>query len=176
MTNLSQLKALNSATTDLLTLEDGGKVQVEEGFGNQIDLCRDGALNLGPSVQQSDTLPLDCQVTPEPNQTTFNYAHRPPSTTKPLQFAMNAEDEVDINGTANGIITEPINDNINKDSDCEKHFNLEVVGTRPKVRHLICNIPNGLDSNLSEDSAKINNNGEVINPIASTSVVFEAQL
>nr|CAD7603610.1 unnamed protein product [Timema genevievae] len=89
---------------------------------------------------------------------------------------MNAEDEVDVNGTANGSTTEPIIDDINKDNDCGKHFNLAVGGARPKVRHLMCNIPNGLDSNLSEDSAKINNNGEVINPIASTSVVSEAQL
>nr|CAD7460369.1 unnamed protein product [Timema tahoe] len=35
----------------------------EEGFGNQIDLCRDRGLNPGPLAQNSDTLPLDCQVT-----------------------------------------------------------------------------------------------------------------
>nr|CAD7445552.1 unnamed protein product [Timema bartmani] len=36
-------------------------------LGFQINLCRDGALNLGPSVQKSDTLPLDRQVTPGAN-------------------------------------------------------------------------------------------------------------
>nr|CAD7445398.1 unnamed protein product [Timema bartmani] len=39
------------------------KEQVKEGFGNQINLCRDRGLNPGPSAQKSDTLPLDHQVT-----------------------------------------------------------------------------------------------------------------
>nr|CAD7464317.1 unnamed protein product [Timema tahoe] len=36
--------------------------QVKEGFGNQINLYWDRRLNLGPSAQKSDTLPLDRQV------------------------------------------------------------------------------------------------------------------
>nr|CAD7585497.1 unnamed protein product [Timema genevievae] len=35
--------------------------KVKEGFGNQINLCRDRGLNPGPSAQKSDTLPLDHQ-------------------------------------------------------------------------------------------------------------------
>nr|CAD7395672.1 unnamed protein product [Timema cristinae] len=42
----------------------GGVVQeVKEGFGNQINLCRDRGLNLGPPAQKCDTLPIDHQVT-----------------------------------------------------------------------------------------------------------------
>nr|CAD7600187.1 unnamed protein product [Timema genevievae] len=37
--------------------------EVKEGFGNQINLCRDRGLDPGPSAQKSDTLPLDRQVT-----------------------------------------------------------------------------------------------------------------
>nr|CAD7193676.1 unnamed protein product [Timema douglasi] len=37
--------------------------EVKEGFGNQINLCRDRGLNSGPPAQKSDTLPLDHQVT-----------------------------------------------------------------------------------------------------------------
>nr|CAD7602990.1 unnamed protein product [Timema genevievae] len=36
---------------------------VKEGFGNQINLCRDRGLNPGPLAQKSDTLLLDHQVT-----------------------------------------------------------------------------------------------------------------
>nr|CAD7439483.1 unnamed protein product [Timema bartmani] len=36
--------------------------EVKEGFGNQINLCRDRGLNLGPPAQKSDTLPLDHQI------------------------------------------------------------------------------------------------------------------
>nr|CAD7448431.1 unnamed protein product [Timema bartmani] len=36
--------------------------EVKEGFGNQINLCRDRGLNPGPPTQKSDTLPLDHQV------------------------------------------------------------------------------------------------------------------
>nr|CAD7265784.1 unnamed protein product [Timema shepardi] len=36
--------------------------EVKEGFGNQINLCRDRGLNPGPPAQESDTLPLDHQV------------------------------------------------------------------------------------------------------------------
>nr|CAD7575993.1 unnamed protein product [Timema californicum] len=35
--------------------------EVKEGFGNQINLCRDRGLNPGPPAQESDTLPLDHQ-------------------------------------------------------------------------------------------------------------------
>nr|CAD7572729.1 unnamed protein product [Timema californicum] len=42
------------------------KFQVKEGFGNQINLCRDRGLNLGPPAHKSDTLPLDRQVIPSP--------------------------------------------------------------------------------------------------------------
>nr|CAD7446023.1 unnamed protein product [Timema bartmani] len=35
--------------------------EVKEGFGNQINLCRDRGLNPGPLTQKSDTLPLDHQ-------------------------------------------------------------------------------------------------------------------
>nr|CAD7260769.1 unnamed protein product [Timema shepardi] len=49
--------------------------KVKEGFGNQINVCRDQGLNPGPPAQKSDTLPLDHQVT--------NYViirvHKPPS-------------------------------------------------------------------------------------------------
>nr|CAD7403241.1 unnamed protein product [Timema poppensis] len=37
--------------------------KVKEGFGDQINLCRDQGLNPGPPAQKSDTLPLDRQVT-----------------------------------------------------------------------------------------------------------------
>nr|CAD7442055.1 unnamed protein product [Timema bartmani] len=37
--------------------------KVKEGFGNQINLCRDRGWNPGPPAQKSDTLPLDHQVT-----------------------------------------------------------------------------------------------------------------
>nr|CAD7438396.1 unnamed protein product [Timema bartmani] len=37
-------------------------VEVKEGFGNQINLCRDRGLNPGPPAQKCDTLPLDHQV------------------------------------------------------------------------------------------------------------------
>nr|CAD7456100.1 unnamed protein product [Timema tahoe] len=36
--------------------------EVKEGFGNQINLCRNRGLNPGSSAQKSDTLPLDHQV------------------------------------------------------------------------------------------------------------------
>nr|CAD7573511.1 unnamed protein product [Timema californicum] len=36
--------------------------EVKEGFGNQINLCRDRALNPGPPAQNSDTLPLNHQL------------------------------------------------------------------------------------------------------------------
>nr|CAD7262927.1 unnamed protein product [Timema shepardi] len=45
--------------------ESGSSSQekVEEGFGNQINLCPDRGLNPGPPAPMSDTLPLECQVT-----------------------------------------------------------------------------------------------------------------
>nr|CAD7444816.1 unnamed protein product [Timema bartmani] len=42
---------------------DMGIKEVKEGFGIQINLCRDRGLNPGPLAQKSDTLPLDRQVT-----------------------------------------------------------------------------------------------------------------
>nr|CAD7437938.1 unnamed protein product [Timema bartmani] len=36
---------------------------VKEGFGTQVNLCRDRGLNPRPPAQKSDTLPLDHQVT-----------------------------------------------------------------------------------------------------------------
>nr|CAD7456366.1 unnamed protein product [Timema tahoe] len=42
--------------------------EVKEGFGNQINLCQDRGLNPGPSTQKSDTLPLDHQVTDNPEE------------------------------------------------------------------------------------------------------------
>nr|CAD7575338.1 unnamed protein product [Timema californicum] len=38
----------------------------EEGFGNQINPCRDRGLNPGPPAQKSNALPLDCQEKPPP--------------------------------------------------------------------------------------------------------------
>nr|CAD7445197.1 unnamed protein product [Timema bartmani] len=37
--------------------------ELKEGFGNQINLCRDRGWSPGPPEQKSDTLPLDHQVT-----------------------------------------------------------------------------------------------------------------
>lgn len=45
-----------------------------------------------------------------------------------------------------------------KHSDCGKHCSLAVGGARPKVRNLVCNIPNGIRPHLADDSAKVNNN------------------
>ncbi|CAG2054470.1 unnamed protein product [Timema podura] len=41
----------------------GGYGEVKEGFGNQINPCRDRGLSPGPPAQKPDTLPLDQQVT-----------------------------------------------------------------------------------------------------------------
>nr|CAD7440198.1 unnamed protein product [Timema bartmani] len=38
-------------------------VEVQEGFGDQINLCRDRGMNPGAPTQRSDTLPLDHQLT-----------------------------------------------------------------------------------------------------------------
>ncbi|CAG2058852.1 unnamed protein product [Timema podura] len=38
-------------------------IEVKEGFGNQINLCRGRGLDPGPPAQKFDTLPLDRQVT-----------------------------------------------------------------------------------------------------------------
>nr|CAD7462357.1 unnamed protein product [Timema tahoe] len=45
--------------------------EVKEGFGNQINLCRDRGLNPGPPAQKSDTLPLDHQGDISPFQSMF---------------------------------------------------------------------------------------------------------
>lgn len=45
-----------------------------------------------------------------------------------------------------------------KHSDCGKHCSLAVGGARPKVKNLVCNIPNGIRPHLADDSAKVNNN------------------
>nr|CAD7592155.1 unnamed protein product [Timema genevievae] len=37
--------------------------EVKEGYGNQVNPCRDQGLNPGPPAQKSDTLPLDHEVT-----------------------------------------------------------------------------------------------------------------
>nr|CAD7434287.1 unnamed protein product [Timema monikensis] len=62
-----------AAKATLITLNNGKKIpvlgfgtwQVKEEFGNQINLCRDRGLNLGPPAQKSHTLPLDCQKVTE---------------------------------------------------------------------------------------------------------------
>nr|CAD7199650.1 unnamed protein product [Timema douglasi] len=46
-----------------------GHPEVKEGFGNQINLCRDRGLNPGRQHRSLDTLPLDRQVTEFANQT-----------------------------------------------------------------------------------------------------------
>nr|CAD7458497.1 unnamed protein product [Timema tahoe] len=57
--NLSRLTNIALDPAFILIL-----VEVKEGFGNQINLCRDRGLNPGPPAQRPDTLPLDHQVTP----------------------------------------------------------------------------------------------------------------
>ncbi|CAG2058917.1 unnamed protein product [Timema podura] len=55
----TRLKIRASHTLDdIMTLDSS---VVKEGFGNQINLCRDRGLNPGPSAQKFDTLPLDHQ-------------------------------------------------------------------------------------------------------------------
>nr|CAD7266217.1 unnamed protein product [Timema shepardi] len=54
---------LNRCTSSSLVESAQRHRQVKEGFGNQINLCRDRGLNPGPPAQKSDTLPLDHQVT-----------------------------------------------------------------------------------------------------------------
>ncbi|PSN53218.1 hypothetical protein C0J52_07998 [Blattella germanica] len=60
-----------------------------------------------------------------------------------------------------------------KHNDCGKHCSLAVGGARPKVRNLVCNIPNGINSHLTDDAAKVNNNvlplTDFSDPIASGS-------
>jgi hypothetical protein len=45
-----------------------------------------------------------------------------------------------------------------KHSDCGNLCNLAVGGARPKVRNLVCNIPNGITPHLADDAARVNNN------------------
>nr|CAD7590777.1 unnamed protein product [Timema genevievae] len=47
--------------------------EVKEGFGNQINLCRNRGLNPGPSAQKSDTLPLDHQNRVKPKASLVAY-------------------------------------------------------------------------------------------------------
>ncbi|XP_069672940.1 uncharacterized protein [Periplaneta americana] len=73
---------------------------------------------------------------------------------------MNAAD-VGMNGEASASNVEQNRDSITnspKHNDCGKHCSLAVGGARPKVRNLVCNIPNGINPLLAEDAAKVNNN------------------
>lgn len=45
-----------------------------------------------------------------------------------------------------------------KHNDFGRHCSLAVGGARPKVRNLVCNIPNGIGPHLVDDAAKVNNN------------------
>nr|CAD7457718.1 unnamed protein product [Timema tahoe] len=54
----AQVQQLEAQSASILTGSE-----VREGFGNQINLCRDQGLNPGPLAQMSDTSPLDHQVT-----------------------------------------------------------------------------------------------------------------
>ncbi|CAG2052986.1 unnamed protein product, partial [Timema podura] len=60
-TKVSFRASKNSFITDTV---DGAsyRTEVKEGFGNQINLCRDRGLNPGALAQESDTLPLDHQL------------------------------------------------------------------------------------------------------------------
>ncbi|XP_067002011.2 uncharacterized protein [Anabrus simplex] len=76
---------------------------------------------------------------------------------------MNVND-VDMNGEASGSSTDQSKERLSnspKHNDCGKHCGVAVGGARPKIRHLVCNIPNGIDhfSDAEEDdAAKVNNN------------------
>nr|CAD7438645.1 unnamed protein product [Timema bartmani] len=61
-TSTSPSPAVELNTTSAL-VNYATEAEVKEGFGNQINLCRDRGLNPGPIAQRSDTLPLDRQVT-----------------------------------------------------------------------------------------------------------------
>nr|CAD7259953.1 unnamed protein product [Timema shepardi] len=50
-----------SGTAAVINLDADGVTEVKEGFGNQINLCRD-QVNPGPPAQKYDTLPLDHEV------------------------------------------------------------------------------------------------------------------
>nr|CAD7440088.1 unnamed protein product [Timema bartmani] len=52
-----------TAQSELMLFAGRLFLEVNEGFGNQINLCPDRGLNPGPPAQKSDTLPLDHQVT-----------------------------------------------------------------------------------------------------------------
>lgn len=66
-----------------------------------------------------------------------------------------------MNGEASASNVEQNRESLNnspKHNDCGKHCSLAVGGVRPKVKNLVCNIPNGISSHLTEDAAKVNNN------------------
>ena len=93
---------------------------------------------------------------------------------------MNAAD-VGMNGEAsasNGEQNRETISNCPKNNDCGKHCTIGVGGARPKVRNLVCNIPNRFGSHLSDDAAKVNNNvlppTDVNDPIASGSGTISA--
>ncbi|PNF41400.1 hypothetical protein B7P43_G14429 [Cryptotermes secundus] len=72
---------------------------------------------------------------------------------------MNAADGM--NGEASASNVEQNRESVSnspKHNDCGKHCNLAVGGARPKVKNLMCNIPNGISPHLTEDAAKVNNN------------------
>nr|CAD7261756.1 unnamed protein product [Timema shepardi] len=59
-TSISPSSAVELNTTSALS-NYATEAEVKEGFGNQINLCRDRGLNPGALAQKSDTLPLDHQ-------------------------------------------------------------------------------------------------------------------
>ncbi|GLH06017.1 Uncharacterized protein GBIM_11541 [Gryllus bimaculatus] len=78
---------------------------------------------------------------------------------------MNVND-VDMNGEASGSNTDQATERISNNpacNDCGKHFGIAVGGARPKVRHLVSNIPNGIAHISDDEAAKVNNN--VVNKI-----------
>lgn len=46
-------------------------------------------------------------------------------------------------------------------NECSKHCNGPANGARPKMKHIVCNIPNGLVNNVENEAAKVNNNEPV---------------
>lgn len=73
---------------------------------------------------------------------------------------MNVND-VDMNDEASGSNSDQTTERLSNNSscnDCGKHFGIAVGGARPKVRHLVCNIPNGIPRMTEDDAAKVNNN------------------
>nr|CAD7393818.1 unnamed protein product [Timema cristinae] len=58
-----EISSLVTTVGKNIPIESRAYDTVKEGFGNQINLCRDRILNPGLPAQKSDTLPLDHQVT-----------------------------------------------------------------------------------------------------------------